>query len=87
MFDTKGKYFGGNAIRFDWTLLQKYGGNVPFFLSGGISPSNIQDLENFSHQKFYALDINSGVEEQPAIKSVEKIKSVLQSLEKIRYKQ
>lgn len=86
LFDTKGTYFGGNAIQFDWNLLQKYVGNVPFFLSGGISPSTIQDLESFSHQKFYALDINSGVEEQPAFKSVEKIKDLLHSLEKIRRK-
>ncbi|MBX2917076.1 MAG: phosphoribosylanthranilate isomerase [Cyclobacteriaceae bacterium] len=84
LFDTKGKHYGGNAFRFDWNLLGKYTGNTPFFLSGGISESNIQDLEDFHHKMFFGIDINSGVEEQPAIKSVDKIKSLLNSLNKIR---
>ncbi|MBX2894331.1 MAG: phosphoribosylanthranilate isomerase [Cyclobacteriaceae bacterium] len=83
LFDTKGKHYGGNAIRFDWNLLKKYVGNTPFFLSGGISEANIQDLKNFHHEMFFGIDINSGVEEQPAIKSVDKIKSLFESLNKI----
>lgn len=80
LFDTKGKRYGGNAMRFDWNLLKKYVGSTPFFLSGGISESNIQDLKDFRHEMFWGIDINSGVEEQPAIKSVDKIKSLLRSL-------
>lgn len=83
LFDTRGKHYGGNAVRFDWGLLKKYTGSTPFFLSGGISESNIQDLKNFHHEMFYGIDINSGVEEQPAIKSVDKIKNVLRLLNEI----
>lgn len=83
LFDTRGKHYGGNAVRFDWDLLKKYTGSTPFFLSGGISESNIQDLKNFHHEMFYGIDINSGVEEQPAIKSVDKIKNVLRLLNEI----
>lgn len=84
LFDTKGKHYGGNALRFDWNLLGKYTGNTPFFLSGGISESNIQDLKNFHHKKFYGIDINSGVEVRPALKSVDKLKSLLKSLNEVR---
>ncbi len=36
LFDTKGKNRGGNGVAFDWGLLEKYEGEVPFVLSGGI---------------------------------------------------
>ncbi len=36
LFDTKGKNRGGNGVAFDWGLLEKYGGETPFVLSGGI---------------------------------------------------
>jgi phosphoribosylanthranilate isomerase len=86
LFDTKGKHYGGNAKQFDWNLLKKYTGTTPFFLSGGISAATVQDLKKLHHEKFYGIDINSGVEEQPAIKSVDKIKSLLLSLNEIGLK-
>jgi phosphoribosylanthranilate isomerase len=36
LFDTKGKNRGGNGVAFDWGLLEKYEGETPFVLSGGI---------------------------------------------------
>jgi len=86
LFDTRGKHYGGNAMRFDWSLLKNYSGSVPFFLSGGISKSNIQELKNFQHEKLYALDINSGVEEKPGYKSVAKITDLQKSLNEIGLK-
>jgi phosphoribosylanthranilate isomerase len=38
LFDTKGKIRGGNGVAFDWSLLEKYHGETPFVLSGGIGP-------------------------------------------------
>lgn len=38
LFDTKGKNRGGNGVAFDWGLLEKYEGETPFVLSGGIGP-------------------------------------------------
>lgn len=75
LFDTKGKLYGGNARVFDWTLLKKYDQEVPFFLSGGLSPANIEQLGDVANMNLHALDFNSGVEETPGLKSMEKVRA------------
>ncbi|MBN8650164.1 MAG: phosphoribosylanthranilate isomerase [Cytophagales bacterium] len=80
LFDTKGKQYGGNAIKFDWKLLQKYTGSVPFFLSGGISVDDIQALTEFKHPQWYGVDVNSGVEIEPGLKDSVKVKNLIQML-------
>lgn len=80
LFDTKGKQYGGNAIKFDWKLLQQYTGSVPFFLSGGISVDDIQVLTEFSHPQWFGVDVNSGVEIEPGLKDSLKVKNLIQLL-------
>lgn len=80
LFDTKGKEYGGNAIKFDWKLLQQYSGSVPFFLSGGISADDILALTEFKHPQWYGVDVNSGVEIEPGLKDVLKVKNLIQKL-------
>lgn len=74
LFDTKGKDFGGNGVVFDWKILEKYDHEIPFFLSGGISPDNIADVRSLKGMNLHALDVNSGVESGVGIKDVEKIR-------------
>lgn len=76
LFDTKGKHRGGNASTFDWSLLQQYDQEVPFFLSGGISPSNINEALQLKDLNLYGFDVNSGVEIEPGMKDVNKIKEL-----------
>ncbi len=76
LFDTKGKYYGGNARTFDWNVLQKYDQQIPFFLSGGISPYNVSGIKELQGMNLYAIDINSGVEVTPGMKDIEKIKDI-----------
>ncbi len=73
LFDTKGKYYGGNAKVFDWKLLKKYDQKLPFFLSGGISIENIESIKTLQGMKLFALDVNSGVEISPGVKDVNRI--------------
>lgn len=73
LFDTKGKYYGGNAQVFDWTVLNRYDQQVPFFLSGGITPDNVASITTLKDMNLHALDVNSGVEITPALKSIEKL--------------
>jgi phosphoribosylanthranilate isomerase len=80
LFDTKGKYYGGNAQRFDWRILEKYNQRVPFFLSGGLSPENINEIREVSGLNIHALDVNSGVEDSPGVKNVGKVKSIVDFL-------
>ena len=77
LFDTKGKHYGGNAKAFNWEILSKYDQEVPFFLSGGLSPVNVNTLGNIQKMNLHALDLNSGVEVSPGIKDLEKIKAVM----------
>ena len=80
MFDTKGPGYGGTGMTFDWTRLEKYDQEVPFFLSGGISPDNIEGLNRVRRMNIHAIDVNSGVESEPGRKSVEKISRIQKRL-------
>lgn len=80
LFDTKGKLYGGNARTFDWSILEKYDQNVPFFLSGGLNPDNVKVLARLDGMNIHAIDLNSGVEDEPGLKNVDKIKSVMSCL-------
>ena len=76
LFDTKGKFYGGNATRFNWDVLSRYNEDVPFFLSGGISPDHIREIKDLGHMRLVAIDVNSGVEIRPALKDVKKIEAI-----------
>ena len=76
LFDTKGKYYGGNAKTFDWSILKKYHGRVPYFLSGGISPDNVKEIESLVDSNLYAIDVNSGVELSPGLKDISKVTEI-----------
>lgn len=73
LFDTDSKAFGGTGKQFDWTLLNKLEIPLHYFLSGGISEENINDIK-ILNQKPFALDINSKFELEAGIKDVGKIR-------------
>lgn len=83
LFDTKGKYYGGNARTFDWSLLEKYDQSVPFFLSGGISPENVSTVKQFNNLNIYALDVNSGVEVSPGLKDLNKVQELKRAIDSL----
>lgn len=74
LFDTKGKNYGGNGLKFNWELLQYYTGNTPFLLSGGISKNDSEEIKKFKHPAFLGIDINSGFELEPGLKNIKEIK-------------
>lgn len=83
MFDTGSPGYGGTGKLFDWNLLTKYDQQIPFFLSGGLSPENIQNVSTLKGMNLHAVDVNSGTEATPGIKDTEKIKrlqSILNSI-------
>jgi phosphoribosylanthranilate isomerase len=84
LFDTKGKYYGGNAQVFDWTMLKQYDQEVPFFLSGGIGPDNVENMTTLSGMNLHALDVNSGVESKPGLKDLDKIEKLNRVIDLIR---
>jgi phosphoribosylanthranilate isomerase len=72
LFDTDSIAFGGTGKTFDWQILNQIEIPIPYFLSGGISPENIENIK-FLKQKPFALDINSKFEIEPGNKNIEKI--------------
>ena len=73
LFDTDSRSFGGTGKTFDWQILNELEITKPYFLSGGISLENLQQLSIINDQPF-ALDINSKFEIAPGNKDLEKIK-------------
>ncbi|UBM60692.1 phosphoribosylanthranilate isomerase [Marinilongibacter aquaticus] len=77
LFDTKlpGAY-GGHGQRFDWGLLEKYKGDRPFWLAGGIAPNTLKEVGNLKHPKFAGIDVNSKFEISPALKHITLLEEV-----------
>jgi phosphoribosylanthranilate isomerase len=80
LFDTKGKERGGNGTTFDWSILDKYDNEKPFFLAGGIDLENIYNAVKISGLKIHSLDVNSKFEISPALKNIEKLEELIKIL-------
>jgi phosphoribosylanthranilate isomerase len=81
LFDTKGTNYGGNGITFDWSILENYHLDKPYFLSGGIGIENIDEVKSFLTKVYakncIAIDCNSKLELSPGFKSTEKTKQLI----------
>ena len=77
LFDTKGKERGGNGFQFDWSVLEAYPYEKPFFLSGGIGLKDVLAIQKIinSNVPIYALDINSKFEIEPGLKNINEVKT------------
>jgi phosphoribosylanthranilate isomerase len=80
LFDTKGQQYGGNGTTFNWEVLQKYGFDTPFFLSGGIDLDHAEQIKSLSLPALKGIDINSRFETAPALKDVGKVAAFFQRL-------
>jgi phosphoribosylanthranilate isomerase len=82
LFDTKGKERGGNGVKFDWAILEKYPFEKPFFLSGGIGLQDMDEVQKIinSDLLIYALDVNSKFESAPGKKNVKELKKFKEGL-------
>ena len=81
LFDTKGTNYGGNGYAFDWSVLEKYKLDKPYFLSGGIGTENLDEVKLFLSNDYskncIAIDCNSKLEISPGLKSTEKVKQLI----------
>ena len=69
---------GGNGLRFDWNLLDGFAHPLPWALSGGLDADNVAEAVRITGAGL--VDISSGVESAPGIKSVDKITGFLQAV-------
>ncbi|MCE3076019.1 phosphoribosylanthranilate isomerase [Chryseobacterium gwangjuense] len=79
LFDTDSKAFGGTGKQFDWNILNKIEIPLPYFLSGGISEQNIDNIKILGQQPF-SIDINSKFELEPGVKDLHKIREFYEKL-------
>lgn len=82
LFDTKGKEKGGNGYTFDWSVLQDYPSQKPFMLSGGIGLQEIPAVNELKKTKLplFGIDVNSKFEDEPGLKDIEALKSLVNEL-------
>lgn len=73
--DLKGALPGGNAVSFDWTILQGRNWPLPWMLSGGLDPENVAGAIRISGAP--AVDVSSGVESAPGVKDPALIRAFL----------
>lgn len=75
LFDTKVDFYGGSGKTFDWRVLENYHLDKPFFLSGGLSLENLEEVKSIKSPQFYGVDLNSKFEIEPGLKNIKKLKA------------
>ena len=68
---------GGNGLRFDWRLLTEARPDLPWGLSGGLDAGNIAEAIRGCGPAL--VDVSSGVEEAPGVKSAAKIRAFIEA--------
>jgi phosphoribosylanthranilate isomerase len=66
---------GGTGIAFDWQLLNRVSVRKPWMLSGGLNAANLAEAVSLTGAK--RVDVSSGVEDRPGVKSMERIREFL----------
>lgn len=69
---------GGNAVGFNWKLLSDFDSATPWFLAGGLNADNVTEAILASGTS--AIDVSSGVEDAPGVKSIAKIGALVKTV-------
>jgi phosphoribosylanthranilate isomerase len=68
---------GGNGAPFDWTILSGFRSQLPYLLSGGLTPANV--AEALSATGAPGVDVSSGVETAPGKKDADLIRAFVRN--------
>jgi phosphoribosylanthranilate isomerase len=81
LFDAKppkgAKLPGGNALSFDWTILQDRRWGLPWMLAGGLDAANVAEAIRITGAR--AVDVSSGVESAPGVKDPARIAAFIKA--------
>lgn len=72
---------GGNALKFDWTLIAGLVVPLPWMLAGGLTAENLAEAIRVTGAP--VVDVSSGVEDRPGVKSLDKIRAFLAAAKKL----
>ncbi len=81
LFDAYSPGYGGSGLTFDLSLLEKVREILParkIIIAGGLNAGNVQQL--IRDVKPYAIDLSSGVESSPGVKSAEKTRAFMRKV-------
>jgi phosphoribosylanthranilate isomerase len=73
---------GGNGVSFDWRILSALDPGLDYMLSGGVNAGNVAEALKVTHAP--GLDLSSGVETAPGVKSVALINEFFAALKVAR---
>lgn len=82
LLDTKSANYGGTGQKFNWTLLESYPYDLPFWLSGGIGKNELEEIHSLSIPQLRGVDLNSKFEKEPGLKDVELLKECIENFRK-----
>jgi phosphoribosylanthranilate isomerase len=71
---------GGNALSFDWKILENFAPDYKWILSGGLEQANVREAIQITKANF--IDVSSGVESEPGVKDVRYIKTFINNANK-----
>lgn len=86
LFDSYSTTYGGSGLTFDTALLgrlQEHPSACPIILAGGLTPKNVSASLQLLHP--FAVDVSSGVEDSPGIKSQDKIIDFVHAVQRADY--
>jgi len=71
---------GGKGEAFDWSKLSTHAAacDHPIFLAGGLTPENVG--EAIRTVRPYAVDVSTGVEDSPGVKSASKMRALVEAV-------
>jgi phosphoribosylanthranilate isomerase len=76
--------YGGTGRKFNWNRLKGLDIGKPFFLSGGIEPTDAGMVKEFMKQPvakdLFVVDINSRFETSPGVKNMESVRHFFEEL-------
>lgn len=85
LFDTKGENYGGNGFKFNWEILRKYNSDKGFVLSGGISITDVPEIQKLKSTvpQLEIVDVNSKLESEPGFKDPELVNKFIRKIKEI----
>lgn len=86
LFDTKTEtQWGGTGKTFDWALIRNQTLELPFMLSGGLKAENVAEAISVASPD--VVDLSSGLEESPGLKSFDKMEQFFDVMRAVWEKQ
>lgn len=84
LFDTQvGAQQGGTGQHFDWSLVHEIDEEIPYFIAGGISENDIEQIKEEAQP--FGIDVNSSLERIAGEKDFDRMEAFFERYEALKY--